>query len=182
MLKEAAKTGKKEATNGVPARRAGYTLPIHQLRNEMDQLFDRFFGRAPMRAWPRGLFDWDWEPFRDLRPLVPEMRMPNVDVHETDREFTIEAELAGLDEKDVELELKDDVLTLKGEKKAEKEEKKKDYHLSERSWGSFERSFHLPDGVDRDKVSAKFRNGVLTVSLPKTEKARKESRKISIRS
>ena len=70
---------------------------------------------------------------------------------------------------------------IKGEKKAEKEEKKKDYHLSERHFGSFRRSFRVPEGVDGDKIAAEFKNGVLTLTLPKTEQAQKQERKIAVK-
>ena len=91
---------------------------------------------------------------------------PVVDVVEKDKEYEITAELPGLDEKNIEVKLSDDVLTIKGEKKEEKEEKQKDYYLSERRYGSFQRSFRLPDGVDAEKIEARFKNGVLTLSLP----------------
>lgn len=166
-----------KAPERVPAP-AGYVHPIQQLRDEMDQLFDGFFGRGLTR-WPGGLFDW--EPFREMRARIPAVGMPRVDIHETDKQYTIEAELAGMNDKDVELAVKDDVLTLKGEKKEEKKEEKKDYLRTERSYGSFERSFALPDGVDRDKIDASFKNGVLTITLPKTEKAQKEAKNIPIK-
>ena len=75
----------------------------------------------------------------------------------------------------------DDLLTIKGEKKEEKEEKKKDYYLSERRYGSFQRSFRVPDGVDASKIEAKFNNGVLTVTLPKTVEAQKKQKKIEVK-
>ena len=77
--------------------------------------------------------------------------------------------------------LADDVLTIKGEKKEEKEEKKKDYYVSERRFGSFQRSFTVPAGVDTDKIEANFKNGVLTVSLPKSAQAQKNEKKIEIK-
>ena len=92
---------------------------------------------------------------------------PRVDVSETDTELKIEAELPGIDEKDVEVVLSDGRLTIKGEKKQEKEEKKKDYHMVERSYGSFARSIVLPFEADPDKVKATFAKGVLTVTVPK---------------
>ncbi len=77
-----------------------------------------------------------------------------------------------MDEKDIEVNVANGALTIKGEKKEEKEEKQKDYYVSERRYGSFERYFELPDGVDAGKIEAAFKNGVLRVTLPKTAKRR----------
>ena len=99
-------------------------------------------------------------------------RAPVVDVAERENEYEITAELPGMEEKDIELIVSDDVLTIKGERKEEKEEKNKDYHISERRYGSFQRSFRLPDRVDDNRIDARFKNGLLTVLLPKTAEAR----------
>ncbi|MGQ0676301.1 MAG: Hsp20/alpha crystallin family protein, partial [Rhodospirillales bacterium] len=98
----------------------------------------------------------------------------------TDQAIEVTAELPGMEEKDVELVVQDDVLTIRGEKKFEKEEKNKDYHMVERQYGSFQRSFTLPDIVDREKIAAKFDKGVLNVTLPKSAKAKERTRKIQI--
>ena len=108
--------------------------------------------------------------------------MPTVDVSETDKAYEITAELPGMDEKNVEVKLANGLLTIKGEKQDEKEEKKKDYHMRERSYGSFERSFQVPDGVDADKIEANFKKGVLTVILPKSAEAQKAEKKITVKS
>ena len=84
-----------------------------------------------------------------------------------------------MDEKNVEVKVANGVLTIRGEKQDEKEEKKKGYHMRERSYGSFERSFQVPDGVDADKIEANFRKGVLTVILPKSAEAQKAEKKIT---
>ena len=107
--------------------------------------------------------------------------MPAVDIAETDKAYEITAELPGMDEKNIEVKFADGVLTIKGEKKEEKEEKKKDYYLSERSYGSFQRSFQVPDGVDTDKIEATFKKGVLTVTLPKSAEAQKAAKKIDVK-
>jgi len=86
-----------------------------------------------------------------------------------------------MEEKDIDVKYVDGVLTIKGEKKEEKEEKRKDYYLSERRFGSFQRSFQVPNGIDADKIDASFKNGVLTVALPKSAEAQKREKKIEIK-
>lgn len=86
-----------------------------------------------------------------------------------------------MDEKYVEVKFANDVLTIKGQKRDEKEETKKDYYMRERSFGSFERSFAVPDGVDTDKIDATFKKGVLTVTLPKSAEAQKAAQKITVK-
>jgi len=95
--------------------------------------------------------------------------------------YEIAAELPGMDEKNIEVKFADGVLTIKSEKREEKEEKNKDYYLSERSFGSFQRSFQVPSGVDIDKIDASFKNGVLTVTLPKSTEAQKAEKKITVK-
>ncbi len=148
--------------------------PFEGLRREVDRLFDDFdvgSWRAPFR---RSLFDY--APFGRL-----EVKAPAVDVVEKDKEFEITVELPGIDEKDIEVKVANGGLTIRGDKKEQKEEKKKDYYLSERRYGSFERFFSLPDGVDADKIAASFKKGVLTVTLPKTPEAQKQEKKIAIK-
>ncbi|MBI1774008.1 MAG: Hsp20/alpha crystallin family protein [Proteobacteria bacterium] len=106
---------------------------------------------------------------------------PSIDVKETDAAFEIEAELPGVDEKDIEVSFQNDVLTIKGEKKLEKEESKKGYHMSERSYGAFRRSFELPSGIDGSKVTAAYTKGVLKVTLPKAPQAPASVKKIAIK-
>ena len=109
------------------------------------------------------------------------MTAPAVDVAETEKAYEITAELPGLDGKNVEVKFADGILTIKGEKQEEKEEKKKDYYLSKRSYGSFQRSFQVPDSVDPDKIEASFKNGVLTVTLPKNADSQKTAKKITVK-
>ena len=106
------------------------------------------------------------EPFRGIAPSLG-TKMPVVNVAETDKEFEITAELPGIEEKDVDVSLADGVLTVKGEKKEEKEDKSKNYYLAERSYGSFQRSFRLPDNADDKNITADVAKGVLTVKIPK---------------
>jgi HSP20 family protein len=103
-----------------------------------------------------------------------------VDVVEKEKSYEITAELPGLDASDIDINFARGTLTIKGEKKEEKEEKKKDYYLSERRYGSFQRSFQVPDGIDTDKIEANFEKGVLKIALPKTAQARSQEKKIPI--
>ena len=106
---------------------------------------------------------------------------PKVEVSEDAKAYEITAELPGVEEKDVNLALRDDVLTLSGEKKSEREEKKKGYHVAERSYGSFRRSFRLPDDVNPDKISAKFDKGVMTITLPRIARVKPKGQSIPIK-
>jgi HSP20 family protein len=135
-----------------PVARAGSTDIFSSLRREVDRLFEDF-----TRTWP------SFERTSDLTP--------SMDVTETDKEIEITAELPGLQEKDVQIDVADNILTIRGEKKAEKEEKDKNYRLYERSYGSFYRSLELPAGVDPDAIRASLANGVLKVTVPKPKPA-----------
>jgi HSP20 family protein len=106
---------------------------------------------------------------------------PSVDVTEDDKAFKITAELPGLEEKNIDVSVSGDMLTFKGEKHYEKDEKDKNRHVSERAYGSFQRSFALPGGVDRDKITADLSKGVLTITLPKTAEAQKPEKKIEVK-
>ena len=136
------------------------------MRDEMDRVFER-----AESGWPR----WPALFKRDA------MVVPELDVRETTNAITVEAELPGVDEKDVSVTLANGLLTIRGEKKHEKEEKGDNYHLAERSFGSFERSLRLPDTVDDSKVEAKFEKGVLKVTAAKKAEAVKVERKIEIK-
>lgn len=103
---------------------------------------------------------------------------PAVDIRETDNAFIAEAELPGLKKDDINVSIEDNLLTISGERRLERDEKKDNYHRIERSYGSFQRSFSLPRGVDATKVEAKFSDGVLKLSLPKSEVAK--VRKIAV--
>ena len=151
--------------------------PWRSFRTEMDRLFDRFssgFAFPPLRRsfWREPT--WDYE-------TSFELASPKVDVTEDTAAYKIAAELPGLAEKDVEISVAGGMLTLKGEKQQEKEEKGKEYWVSERSYGSFQRSFTLPDGVDADKISAVFAKGVLTITLPKLPEVQKAAKKIEVK-
>lgn len=150
--------------------------PFESLRQEIDRLFDDF-GQGFLRPFGRSLV-----------PAAPLFRreltlptMPAVDVVESEKAYELSAELPGMDEKNIEVKVVNGNLTIKGEKQEEKEEKKKDYYLHERNFGSFERSFGIPEGVDADKIEASFKKGVLTVTLPKKPEAQKPAKKIEVK-
>jgi len=105
---------------------------------------------------------------------------PAVDIKETPKEYLVTAEVPGIDKKDIHIEIADNLLTLKGERKFEKEQKEESYHRVERSYGSFTRSFSLPTKVKADAIEASFKDGVLTVKIPKAEEM--VPRKIEIKS
>ncbi|MCK9916551.1 Hsp20/alpha crystallin family protein [Microbacteriaceae bacterium K1510] len=142
---------------------AGSVSPFVSLQREIDRLFDDF---------SRGFPSFSGESAAKL--------LPNMDVTETDKEIEITAELPGLEEKDVQINVADNLLTIRGEKKAEKEEKDKNYRLVERSYGSFERSLQLPEGVNADAIKATIAKGVLKVTVPKPAPA--QAKKIEVKS
>ncbi len=123
------------------------------LRDRMNRLFDDVFFRSDRRedAWADGVW------------------VPAVDMFETDDNVVIKAELPGLEKKDISLDFQNGVLTLKGERKSENEVKEENYYRREMSYGKFVRSFNLPVNVDAEKIKAEFKNGVLTVEVPKPE-------------
>jgi HSP20 family protein len=143
-------------------------------RSEMDRLFDRF-GFPSLRR----MFDMEpaWRPASSFT-----LSVPAIDMSEDEKAYKISAELPGLDAKDVDVSVSGNMLVLKGEKRQEKEEKDKNYYFSERAYGSFQRTFELPASVDRDKLTADFSKGVLTITLPKTPEAQKPQKKIEVKS
>jgi len=141
-----------------------------------------------------------WDPFRDIMVLRDRMNRlfedlvsspkfedtdiiqstwsPAVDIYETENELVLTAELPGVEEKDVEIKVEDNTLSLKGERKFEKETREENYHRIERAYGSFYRSFSLPNYVDQDKISAEYENGLLKIHMPK--KPEVKPRKVKI--
>jgi HSP20 family protein len=142
-----------------------------------------------------------WDPFRELEEMSDRLnRMfarpatrtngketmivadwtPTVDISETEAEYQIKAEIPDVKKEDVKVTLEDGVLTIQGERKQEKEEKGKKYHRIERSYGSFVRSFSLPDVIDEERVKADFKDGVLNLHLPKSEKAKPKAIEVKV--
>jgi HSP20 family protein len=135
---------------------------LSTFRREMDRLWDSFFGERPLaRIWER-----EWA--------------PSLDLSETKDNFVVKAEVPGMDAKDINISLTGDLLTIKGEKKQEREEKEENYHLVERSYGAFSRSVRLPAEVESDKIEASYKNGILGITLPKSEKVKAKEVKIKV--
>ncbi|MGE7958571.1 Hsp20/alpha crystallin family protein [Pseudomonas sp. NPDC089530] len=153
-------------------------LPLDKLRQQVDHLFEDFYRGPGLSPFSRGLFDT--EPFW-RRELIGR-GMPAVDITEKEESFEITAELPGMDQKNIELKLSNGSLIIKGEKREETEERRQGYHLSERHYGSFERVFNLPKGVDTDKIEASFSKGVLRISLPKKPAALSADKVVPIKS
>jgi HSP20 family protein len=160
----------------LPVQRRTEEDPFTQLHQQMNRLFDDFsqdFGLPSLWRSPFDIFKGNGGALGNWNP--------SVDVSETDKEIKVTAELPGMDEKDVNVELTDDALNISGEKKTEKEEKDKNYYRSERSYGSFHRTIPLPVEVDKDKVQAAFKKGILTVNLPKTVSAQANTKRIAVK-
>ncbi len=128
----------------------------------------------PLRAaWDlQDEFSRFFEDFGNGLGSVEEHFTPPIDIQETDDAYIVEADVPGMKKEDVHIEVNDDVLTIKGERKSEHEEKREDYHRIERQYGSFRRTVTIPGGFQYDAVKAKFKDGVLRVTLPKREDAK----------
>jgi HSP20 family protein len=137
---------------------------IEKVRSEMDRLMDTFlFGVPQERDF---LEEAEW--------------LPAVDVRVTKNEVVVNVEIPGTDPKEFDISLSEGTLTIRGEKKQDRLEKEENYHLVERRYGTFSRSILLPQGVESDKISASYKNGVLTVTLPKSEGTKKKEIRIKV--
>jgi len=137
------------------ARLIPWREPVKSLeafRREIDRLFDRFF---------------------EAMPFSEQEFVPSVDISETDKEVIIQAEIPGIDPKDLDISLNGRLLTIKGEKRSEHEEKKENYHKIERKYGAFTRTLELPVDVDPEKVEATYKDGVLKIVFSKIEAGKK---------
>jgi HSP20 family protein len=162
----------------IPWRRGSRSLarreedhPFLSLRREMDNLFDEFFKGFQMEPWGQLWGDGDSTTFS-----------PRVNLSENEQAIQVTAELPGIDPKDVEVSLARDVLTIRGEKREEKKEEKDNFYHMERNFGSFSRSIPLPAGVvNAEQIDANFKNGVLTITLPKREEAQATTKRIAVK-
>ena len=151
-----------ELTTWKPFRELAPFREFERVRREMDRLWDSLL-EGGLRK--RGE-ETEW--------------LPSLDVAETKNELVVKAEVPRMDPKDIDISLSDGLLTIKGEKRQEKEEKEADYHVVKRSYGSFLRSVQLPKEVQSDKISASYKNGILRITLPKSEEAKKKEIKIKV--
>jgi HSP20 family protein len=145
------------------------------LRAEMDSLH-RSIDRLFADAWTGNL-----EPSLLSETWATRKISPNLDVVDDDKAFRVTVELPGMTDKDVAITVADRLLTIRGEKKEEKEKKDKEVFRRERAYGSFRRTIELPSDVDTDKIEAKFKDGVLTIDLPKTKEAQERVRQIPVK-
>ena len=136
--------------------------PTRSLITDFDRIFDSMFTQESQRL------------------SLAQSCMPAVDVTETETEFLLSADMPGLDKKDVSIDIHDGVITIKGESAIENKKSTDDYRIRERQLGSFNRSFRLPDNVNEVKVAAKFKKGVLKITLPKAKEVLPEGRRIKI--
>jgi HSP20 family protein len=135
-------------------------------QDRFNRLFNQTFGRAFEGAGDDEVSTRTWA--------------PAVDIYETDGSLVVKTELPGVDPKEVEVRVEENTLYLKGERKFEDETKKGNYHRVERAYGTFMRSFALPGSVDADKVTAEYKDGLLTITLPKREEAKPKAVKINV--
>jgi len=149
--------------------------PVHELdrwpadfvgvQRDINRLFDNFFHSG--------------SPVEET--MAASYFAPAVDIAEQENEYVVKVELPGVTKDDVKISVESSTLTIKGEKKQDKEEKSKDFHRVERSYGSFQRSFTLPSTVKNDKIDAVFNNGILTITMPKSEEAKPKLIEVKVR-
>lgn len=144
--------------------------PLQQLHSEMDRIFDQTFKGFGLA------------PFGFGKASAAELFKPTLDLSASEKQYTVSVEVPGVDEKDIQLEIADDTLVIKGEKKQETESKDNSFYRIERSYGSFRRMLSLPEDADRENVSAAFKKGVLTVTIPRKPSQKAEVKRVEIKS
>ena len=149
-----------------PARElATFPSDVVNMQREINKMFDSFFRGGSTEEGLSGTSAW----------------APAVDVAERDNEYQVKVELPGVSKDDVKITMQDDILTIRGEKKQEKESKASSYHRVERSYGSFQRSFTLPTSVRHDGIEASYREGILTITLPKAEESKPKQIEVKVK-
>ena len=154
---------------------------LTSLHDEINRLFDRFRGGRPAGPLPESR--WGRDPFADFEwPAFTggERGFGSADLSETDDAYELQIDLPGMEKDDIKVDLSDGILTVSGERSDEREDKRKDYYLSERSYGSVRRSFRVPDSVKSENIKAGFKDGVLTLTMPRNEEARENARRINV--
>lgn len=147
--------------------------PFSVLHGEIDDLFDQFTS---------GFFDESHWPSFGQAPEFPGLREPSVDISESDNAYEVTADLPGVSEDDLDVSVDENVITIKAEQSHEDERKEKNYHVMERSSGTYQRTIPLPNDVDAENIKAKFKNGVLSLNLPKNPQQVSNKRTIEIES
>jgi len=148
---------------GIKKRDNSYGSEIDAFRRSISNLFDDFFSIKPVT-----MFDTDW--------------MPSIDVHEDAKGIYVKAEIPGMDEKNIDVNIENNFLTIKGEKTEEKREGDDKLHLvTERKFGSFQRTIRLPEGIKTDKIRADFKNGVLSIDIPRDKAEEPKKIKINVK-
>jgi HSP20 family protein len=142
---------------------------VDRLHQDIDQVFDSFFRGFPLSPFYRG-----------REGAFGSVMFPQVNIAEGKKDYTITVEVPGVEEKDIEVTLANDTLTVRGEKQCQQEDQEKQYHRIERFYGSFQRVISLPADADENDVKAKFKNGVLTITIGKNPQAKPAVRKIAI--
>ncbi len=170
----------------IPVRGAG---SLAKLRQEMNRLLDRFGGSRSHRRGHHSGSGLVAGPLREWDPLAalewPSLADADVDfgradLSETDEGYELQVDLPGMNKDDIRVDLSDGILTVSGERSDEREDERKGYYLSERSYGSVQRSFRVPDSVKSEDIKARFSDGVLTLGMPRTEEAKKNQRSIEV--
>jgi HSP20 family protein len=138
---------------------------------EMDRMFNHFLRRGWMHPWR-----FEWPTFPEL--ALPELRAPKVDIIDRESEVVVKAEVPGIDKKDLDISVSENTVTIKGSTRHEEREEKGDYYRCEISRGSFTRTVTLPANVDGSKAKANFKDGVLELTLPKVETAKRHAVKV----
>lgn len=143
----------------------GALRPLGTFRSDIESIFDNFFKGFNFPA---------------IAESGSNLLNARMDIAETEKDYSLEVEIPGVEEKDIDISLSGDLLTVKGEKKSEEKKEDKNYLRIERSYGSFQRSVTLPPDIDADKVKANFKNGILTITIPKSENAKPSVKKIKV--